>query len=515
MRLLPLLLLAACAPSKAPAPQPAEARVRNVILVIGDGMGPQQVGLLDLLARRGGFERHAAGRPAMFRLAAQGYTGLSATDTHDALVTDSACSATQLALGLPARSETIGVDADGEPRATILERAEAAGRWTGLVSDTRLTHATPAAFAAHQPHRSLEDAIAEQMLASGAEVLLSGGLRHFLPPGDDAAARWGVPYPTRGGRKDGADLLATAKESGYTLAFDRATLTAATSGDRVLGLFTPSQMADGITSTATVGDPARTEPTLREMTEAALTVLERSPDGFFLMVEGGQVDWAGHANDAGWLVHELWKIDDAIDAILTWAADRDDTLVVVTADHETGGFGLSYSMHDVPAPTPLPGAAFAGRPFAPNYNFGDPAGLADLAAQARTLEAILEEGGGDPAALTRAVAAHTRYTLTDAEAAAVLASRANPYHVEGGKTSPQMPDIHDFTAFYPAGEMARTAALARALADDQGVVWATGTHTHAPVPVFAFGPPAVAGRFAGFGHHVELGARLQHALLGP
>jgi len=514
--ILSVLLLSACA--RPPAVSEPPARVRNVILIIGDGMGPQQVGLLDLYARRAPGSPYRGATPAVLRMAEAGVVGLSATDPHDGLVVDSACSATQLALGLPALSEVIGVDTSGDPRPTILERAEAAGLWTGLVSDTRLTHATPAAFAAHQPHRSLEDAIASQMIASGAEVLLSGGLRYFAPANPDVLARHGVPFTLARGRADGADLLTEAEERGFRLAFDRAGLDAATrAGGPILGLFTPSGMMDGIAATATRDDPARTEPSLREMTQAALSVLERSPQGFFLMVESGQIDWACHSNDAGWLLHEMLKLDDTVDAVLSWATDRDDTLVVLTADHETGGFGLSYSMYDPPAPRPLPGSAFAGRDYLPGSDFGRPERLDAMAAQGLTLSQLLDlPSSGDPAELVRLTREHTRFPLTLAQAEAVLQTRDNPYHdAERRPKAPAiMADIRDFPAFYPAGLGARSAVLARQIADQQGVVWSTGTHTHTPVPVFALGPPRVARDFGGWRHHVELGERLQRALLG-
>lgn len=526
MRLLPLLLLAACASPRTvhpavpdPAPQTAEApsKVRNLILFIGDGMGPQQVGFLDLYARRAPGSPYTSGPPAMLRLANQGRAGLSATDPARELVVDSACSATQLALGLPSLSEVIGLDEHGDPRPTILQRAESAGLMTGLVSDTRLTHATPASFAAHQPHRSMEDEIAVQMLSSGAEVLLSGGLRHFIPQdSEDKSAGYSLPFPHSGGRADGRDLLKEAEELGYTLAFDRGALSAAATPDqKVLGLFASSGMTDAITVRDQLAETD--EPTLREMTLAALRVLEASPEGFFLMVEGGQIDWAAHANDTGWLLHELLRLDAAVDAALEWAQDRDDTLIVVTADHETGGFGVSYSMFELPEPIDLPGAGFADRPYQPSYDFGKPERLDAIAAQKRPLFDILQQHkGGTPQDLVALTERDTAFPLSLDEARRVLASRPNPHHKPDGPQSrlpESMPDILELEAYYPAGERARTSLLARIVAHRQGVTWATGTHTHTPVPVFVWGPEHAMATLTGFRHHAELGSLMQDLLL--
>ena len=145
----------------------AQAEVKNLILMIGDGMGPQQVGLLEMYAREAPNSPYQGSDTAMSKFAKTGLMGMSMTNPHDAIVVDSACSATQLAIGHRARSETVGLDGDGNPQETLLEKAKRLGKATGLISDTRMTHATPAAFASHQPHRSLENEIAAEMLSIG------------------------------------------------------------------------------------------------------------------------------------------------------------------------------------------------------------------------------------------------------------------------------------------------------------------------------------------------------------
>ena len=162
--------------------QAKENEVKNIILLIGDGMGPQQIGLLQEYAMRAPQSIYQ-GKPTAFEKFAEVSTiGVSMHGPGESLVVDSACSATQLATGVVSNSEMIGLDIDGNRVETILEKAKRLGKKTGLVSDTRITHATPAAFASHQLHRSMENKIAEEMIETATvDLLLSGGLRHFLP----------------------------------------------------------------------------------------------------------------------------------------------------------------------------------------------------------------------------------------------------------------------------------------------------------------------------------------------
>ena len=494
-----------------------EPAPRNLILMIGDGMGPQQIGLLQLWATHAETSDIHSGT-AFEHIAARGYVGISMVEPADGLVVDSACSATQLATGRPALSEVIGLDDHGERVQTILERAEAAGLATGLVSDTRLTHATPASFAAHEPHRSLENEIAADMLSSGADVLLGGGARHFaaqdVTPG--RSAELGAPFPLQSRRADERDLLEQARSDGYALAFTAEQLRQAqVTGGKVLGLFANSSMQDAITEARTreaaAVDPARA-PTLREMSLAALDLLDADEDGFFLMIEGGQIDWAGHANDAGWMLHEMRRFEATVAAVLEWMEGRDDTLLVVTADHETGGFAFSYNSYNVPTGVGLASEEFAGRLYKPGMNFGSFDQLDGLFAQSATLFDMFAMAGDEPtaASLMESVNAHSVFDITEEQAARCLATQENPFYVEGHHYlgADTVPHFHDFAAFYPFGSP--TGLLARELATQQNVAWATGTHTHTPVGVLAYGPGAAA--FGGLLHHVDVGRAMNEAL---
>lgn len=517
-------MLAGC--SAGARQESGSGRVRHVILMIGDGMGPQQVGLLLEYARRAPGSSYGGGPSALERAMAAGTLGWVRTFAPGTLVVDSASAASQLALGVPSASEAIGLDAEGQVVASVVERARAAGFATGLVSDTRVSHATPGAFGAHAAHRSHEPEIAADLLTAAPDLMLSGGWRWFLPAHaarDPEVQAWlrsrGLPEGDgfRSARRDGRNLLAEAEQAGYRLAFDRRTLAAAPPGP-LIGLFAPSVMADAIRAAA--GDPAvAAEPSLAELTQAALTRLAAAPRGFFLMVEGGQIDWAGHANDVGWLLAEMRRFDDAVAVVLDWAAGRDDTLVVITADHETGGFGFSYSAVGVPS-----AAAGDTSPTGvlPQFNFGRVETLDRIAAHTTTYGNLLKGFAGlppaqrTPARLVDVVRDRLGWTIAVESAARVLEDEPNALRIPGHSylDRPTAPRIDDYDAFHVYIDERRSAALGRALAEAQNVVWASGTHTSTPVPLITVGPAHAASRFGGVRTLDEVGRLAAESLLG-
>lgn len=498
------------------------AEIKNVILMIGDGMGPQQVGLLETYANQAPNSIYKGDTTAIYKLAQQGVIGSSLTHPEDAIVVDSACSATMLATGQYTASEVIGINANGDHVETVLEQAKRMGKATGLVSDTRLTHATPAAFAAHQPHRSLENDIAADMLSTGVDVMLSGGLRHWIPQStnDKTQTYQSLKALTQGDvylkskRKDERNLLTEAQTDGYSLAFNKQMLENA-QGNKLLGLFAYSGMNDGIAYSQSKTDPKRTQPSLKEMTEKAINVLEKNNDGFFLMVEGGQIDWAGHSNDAGTMLHEMIKFDEAVNSVYQWAQGRDDTLIIVTADHETGSFGFSYSSNELPKPQKRSGEAFQKRDYAPNFNFGKFEILDGLYNQKQSYYGMislfekLEKSQQTPEKLAEIVNENSDFPITKAQAANVMKSKPNPYRLAGHKylDADNVPAINDFDAFFPYND--RGNLLAREQATGQNTVWGTGTHTHTPVNVFAWGPAEAIIPVSKIMHHSELGEYLK------
>ena len=501
--------------------RPPEAKVKNVIMIIGDGMGPQQVGLLLSYARQAPHGVIVNRATALDRIMEQGRLGISMTYTADTLVTDSAASATQLATGKFAGAEMLGLDKDGNTQENIIEKARRMGKATGLVSDTRITHATPSAFAAHQTHRSQENNIPEDLLATGADVMLSGGLAYWIPEQatgkkslihQQLAHIIGNSAEIKSSRKDAKNLLNIAQQKGYTLAFNNEQLQQASS--KTLGLFANSGMQNGIDEAQHRNDARHAQPTLKEMSAQALKILDRNERGFFLMIEAGQIDWAAHRNDTGLLLHEMLRFNDTLNTVLDWAANRQDTLIIVTADHETGGFGFSYSGENIPKPHKLPGGAFAGGTlFQPNFNFGNPDVLDKLYAQQLSYHDIFAQFDAQPKdqqtplKLTELVNRYTEFKITEAQAVKILATESNPFYKAGhiSLSEKTVPKIEVNGAFFVYQKENRENLLAQAVAVSQQVVWATGTHTGTPVYVFVNGPEQTMRPFAKILHHTQLG----------
>lgn len=274
---------------------------KNIILLIGDGMGTSQV-YAGYTAKKG--VMNITGMPV---------TGFSVTNSASNYITDSGAGGTALSTGVKTKNGSIGVDVDGKPLKTILEMAEDKGLSTGLVSTSAVTHATPASFIAHTPSRSKYEVIAFDFLHTDIDVFIGGGYNHF--------AR----------RADSLNLIDSLTARGYFIARDLKDVDVP-STQRLAALLADEHMPSMIKGRGEM---------LPDATELALKMLKRNKKGFFIMIEGSMIDWAAHDNDAESIVKETVDFDNAVGKALQFAVKNGETLVIVTADHETGGLGIN------------------------------------------------------------------------------------------------------------------------------------------------------------------------------
>lgn len=310
-----------------------QGKAKNVILFIGDGMGS---------AQRNAARLAGVGLEGNLAMDSLPYAGLAQTDSTDpkTFITDSAAAATSLASGVKTYNGAIGMDVDNNPVETLVERAEAAGKATGLVTTGQVTDASTAAFGAHVENRSEQTEIARQYIEeTGVDVLLGGGEDFWYPAGTpgafpDAPAE----DPTEGSRSDQDNLVERATEEfGYTYVTGPEELAAAES-DKLLGLFANQEMfQQRPEGRGDIYDPV---VSLEEMTRKAIETLSDSDKGFVLVIEEEAVDEMAHSNNAQRTIDAVLELDKAVAVGTEFAEQRGDTLVITTADHETGGMAI-------------------------------------------------------------------------------------------------------------------------------------------------------------------------------
>jgi alkaline phosphatase len=286
--------------------------VQNIILFIGDGMGVAQV--------YAGMTK--SDHP--FYLERFTYSGFSKTYSADNYITDSAAGGTAIACGTKTNNGMIGVKADSTIVSSIMELAHKNGFATGVVSTSAVTHATPASFVAHNAGRDNYEDIAKDFLKGTVDVFIGGGENHFRS------------------RKDSTDLTLTLKDQGFEVVYTLDDLKRSQSG-KLAGLLAKEHMP---------AVSAGRNGALADMTGKAIETLSRNKKGFILMVEGSMIDWGGHEQNIDYLVSEMIDLDQAIGVALGYASGNGKTLVVVTADHETGGLTLnggSLTEHSIEA----------------------------------------------------------------------------------------------------------------------------------------------------------------------
>jgi alkaline phosphatase len=325
-------------------------KCKNIIFMVPDGMGMAYVTAARI------FNNGPKGSPLYLERFEQ--IGYQRTYSAGSTVTDSAAAASAWASGEKYLNGEVSChDRDGDgvcnaPLApTILELAKAKGMAAGLVVTSTISHATPAAWGAHVHCRNCETEIARQyIMETGVDVLLGGGI------GGDSILK-GCRKPSHLSVKE---LIHQAREKyGYTFVNTKAQLSAAVTGGavRLLGLFSPGAKNPETFRVEATDKWNPDEPTLAEMTSAALKALEKDDDGFFLLVEGSQVDWAGHDNDLKYLISEVLGFDAAVEAVQDWVraepSRKLDTLLIIAPDHETGGFAINGPVRELSKPGEL------------------------------------------------------------------------------------------------------------------------------------------------------------------
>jgi len=381
---------------------------KNIIMVVGDGMGPAYTTAYRYFKDNPDtaeiestiFDRLLMGRASTYPAPVSG------------LVTDSAASGTALATGHKTYNKAIGVDVDGKPLQSVLEYAKSIGKSTGLVVTSQINHATPASYVAHASSRKMYDEIANQYLdekVSGqhkVDIMMGGGLKYF--------------------KRDDRDLVQEFQNSGYQF-INKYKQLDQIDNDKVLGLFAP------------VGLPWALDDEqyrLKNMTIAAIDRLDNNDDGFFMLIEGSQIDWGGHSNDIAASMAELDDLAVTINWLENYVKTHPDTLVVITADHSTGGFTLGangdYAWH--------------------------PEFIRQLKSSPENIAKTQISNQFDPEIINHELG----FTLTKAE-------------------------INSLNIAYNLGEKPLYKALKFVIDTRTNTGWTTGGHTAVDVPVFAFG----------------------------
>lgn len=433
------------------AKPPAGAQtLKGIILLVSDGMSPGVFTLAEAFSQS---SRGKGTRWWKLWNDATASRGLMDTASANSMVPDSAAAASAWGGGRRVHNGVINMTPDGqrvEPISTALRQA---GVKLGLVTTTRITHATPAGFATSVPNRGMEDEIARQYLDQ-AEILLGGGAMHF--------------------EKDG--LIPQYERAGYTVLRDRAALLGSRD-EKLLGLFGGNHLPYSIDHRNDPQAMAKV-PTLAEMTTAALDRFLKGDSGFLLVVEGGRVDHAAHLNCIAGVLHDQLAFDDAVAAALDRTAGREDILVVVTSDHGNAnpalnGMGDRYEQSD---------AKFAH--------------VAKLAiSHEQFIRRWRGEQGGTIAAFRGFVETHLHFTPTEREVEALHES------LRGSETE-------DWNHQHRNAE----GLLGQIAGNHTGIGWTGVTHTSDPTLVSAKGPGA--DRFAGLVVNTDVNRHLKELLLG-
>ncbi|PUU94723.1 MAG: Alkaline phosphatase [Halanaerobium sp.] len=416
----------------------AQAEVKNVILLIGDGLGMGQIDMTRYLAGDKDHELELMKLPE---------TGIMMTSSTEG-VTDSAAAGTAMATGHKVYNGAIAMNKNGAELDSVLDFAQVRKKATGVISTNMVTDATPASFIASVEDRGMGGKIAKQAIANNVDVMLGGGREDFM---EDEA---------------GEDLIAKAKANGYQYVSDKTQLEKVVPlNGKLLGLFNESYM-NYINDRDDLGS---NEPSMEAMTKKAIDVLSEDEDGFFLMAEGARIDHAAHAADVPGVVAETLDFDASVKVAMDFAKKNGDTLVIVTADHETLGFS---------ATEPIEKEALMNIGVSPEYMAGQMTEKENgKGYTVESVKSVFEE--------------YANISLTDAEVA-----RFNELILdEEGNIK------YSYLVGYEIGSIIANEYQAGVVNTEIRANSSTGGHTLNSVPVFAYGEGA--GNFNGMMQNTE------------
>jgi alkaline phosphatase len=404
----------------------AQAEVKNVILMIGDGLG---IGQIDMTRYMAGGKDHEL---ELMKLPNVGLMMTSSTEG----VTDSAAAGTAMATGHKVYNGAVGMNKNGAELDSVLDFAKVRNKATGIISTNTVTDATPAAFTASVKDRGMGGEIAKQILNNDVEVVLGGGREDFME------------------EEAGEDLIAKAKKMGYQYVSDKKQLERVIPmNGKVLGLFNNSYM-NYIQDRDEVDSQ---EPSLLEMTTKAIDVLSEDEDGFFLMAEGARIDHASHAADVPGVVAETLDFDASVKYAVDWAQENGDTMVVVVADHETLGFSVTE---------PINKEALMNIKVSPEYMAGK----------------LVETEAGNAYTIDSIQSVFKEYAdieLTEGEAREF---NSNIINEDDGSL------YYQYKVGWQIGSVIAKKYNVGVLSSDIRAKSSTGGHTLNSVPIFAFGP---------------------------
>lgn len=500
-------------------------------------MGVNQLSLLELFSASGLAPDMVPSKTIHRQMKDRGGMTLSLPVVKEALICDSACSGTALATGHATTNETVGLDETGQKLINLFEAARSQKKSIGMITDCHLTDATPAAFMAHQSSRSQLEDIAEDIIQLRPDILLGGGLAYFIPkdPADHKEYLKGLQLKNKmlgnldTGRSDQKDLLFDAAENQVTLVSDKHSLKDAQTLP-LYGFFSMQRLPDAISRYQNQWNPYYPVPTNSEMVKKALKLLSRNKQGFVLVVEFGQIDVACHQNDAGALLFNLIEMERTLESCFKFARKHSNTLLVVTADHETGGFAFSFSSKNNTSLKPL--LELSSKPdllVSGHHDYGQMSLISQLFNQQSSILDIIhrfkkkcselkvhsEDYPAKQELLTEEIKLATGIEITDEQAMYIL--KVPPAFL----SDVSFPTDHSsfyhhpgFKEFYITEESRVCARVSKVLGTYMNITWASGTHTHSMVPLYFMGPKHLIPKFKNVNTHPEIGKLLMECVTG-